>query len=284
MLCDRQAVAADEKLTETRAVKNYVALPIALAVTLALPLSLTGCDNAEKTTVADNPALATPVPEGMVRGTVLETMDSGGYTYVLVETDQDQRWAASQQTALSAGDVVQMGAGMPMTSFTSKTLDRTFDVLYFVDGLQNLSAPAATATQGAAAMPAGHPATGMPPGHPSVDTAGDTAAAETPVAALEPGQDIAWLHANRDSLSGQQVSLRGKVVKYNEGILGWNFIHLQDGSGDVADGSNDLTITSKATTVVGDTVVVTGTVILDKDFGAGYAFPTMIEDATIAAE
>jgi hypothetical protein len=73
-------------------------------------------------------------------------------------------------------------------------------------------------------------------------------------------------------------------VKYNEGILGWNFIHLQDGSGDVADGSNDMTITSKATTAVGETVVVTGTVILDKDFGAGYAFPTMIEDATIAAE
>jgi hypothetical protein len=264
--------------------KNYVALPLALAVTLGLLLVTAGCDKAEKTAVADNPALATPVPAGMVRGTVLETMDSGGYTYVLVETDQDQRWAAAQQAAVSVGDVVQMGTGMPMTGFTSKTLNRTFDVLYFVDGLQNLSAPAVAATQGAAALPEGHPATGMPPGHPSVDAAGGTAAADTSVAALEPGQDIAWLHANRDSLAGEQVSLRGTVVKYNEGILGWNFIHLQDGSGDVADGSNDLTITSKATTAVGETVVVTGTVILDKDFGAGYAFPTMIEGATIAAE
>lgn len=264
--------------------KNYVELPIAMVVTLGVLLVTAGCDISEESAVADNPALATPVPEGMVRGTVLETMDSGGYTYVLVDTDQDQRWAAAQQTAVSAGDVVQMGTGMPMTGFTSKTLDRTFDVLYFVDGLQNLSAPAAAATQGAAALPEGHPATGMPPGHPSVDAAGDAAAADTPVAALEPGQDIAWVHGNRDSLGGKQVSLRGKVVKYNEGILGWNFIHLQDGSGDVADGSNDLTITSKATTAVGETVVVTGTVILDKDFGAGYAFPTMIEDATIAAE
>jgi hypothetical protein len=176
-----------------------------------------------------------------------------------------------------------MGAGMPMADFTSKTLDRSFDVLYFIDGLQNLSAPAAAAPQ-AVALPEGHPTTGMPPGHPSVDSAGDAAATDTPVAALEPGQDIAWVYANKDKLAGQQVSLRGKVVKYNEGILGWNFIHLQDGSGDVADGSNDMTITSKATTAVGETVVVTGTVILDKDFGAGYAFPTMIEDATIAAE
>jgi hypothetical protein len=284
MLCDRQAVAADKKLTETRAVKNYVALPIALAVTLGPLLVTAGCDKSEKAAVADDPALATPVPEGMVRGTVLETMDSGGYTYVLVETDQDQRWAAAQQTDVSVGDVVQMGAGMPMADFTSKTLDRTFDVLYFIDGLQNLSEPAAAAAPGAAALPEGHPATGMPPGHPSVDTAGDTAAADTSVAALEPGQDIAWVYANKDSLAGQQVSLRGTVVKYNEGILGWNFIHLQDGSGDAADGSNDLTVTSNATTAVGETIVVTGTVILDKDFGAGYAFPTMIEDATIAAE
>jgi hypothetical protein len=265
-------------------VKNYVALPLTIAVTFGVLLVTGGCDNAEKAAVADNPALATPVPEGMVRGTVLETVDSGGYTYVLVDTGQDQRWAATQQTAVSVGDVVQMGAGMPMTSFTSKTLNRTFDVLYFVDGLKNLSAPTAAITPGAAALPEGHPATGMPPGHPSVDTAGDAAAVDTPVAALEPGQDIAWLHGNRDSLGGKRVSVRGKVVKYNEGILGWNFIHLQDGSGDVADGSNDLTITSKATTAVGETIVVTGIVILDKDFGAGYAFPTMIEDASIGTD
>jgi hypothetical protein len=214
-------------------VKNYVELPIAIVVTLGLLLVTAGCDMSEEAAVADNPALATPVPEGMVRGTVLETMDSGGYTYVLVDTNQDQRWAAAQQTAVSVGDVVQMGAGMPMADFTSKTLDRTFDVLYFIDGLQNLSAPAgaapqgvtampeghpATGTQGVTAMPEGHPATGMPPGHPSVGTAGGTAAADTPVAALEPGQDIAWVYANKDSLAGQQVSLRGKVVKYNEGI------------------------------------------------------------------
>ena len=278
---------------EIPGVKNYVALPVALAVTMGPLLVLTGCDTSDEAAVADNPALAAPVPEGMVRGTVLETMDSGGYTYVHIETDQDQRWAATQQTAVSVGDVVQMGTAMPMADFTSKTLGRTFDVVYFVDGLQNLSAPAgATATSAAAmpeghpatAMPPGHPATEMPPGHPSVDAAAGAPAADASVAALEPGQDIAWVHTNRDELAGQQVSLRGKVVKYNEGILGWNFIHLQDGSGDAGDGSNDLTITSKATTAVGETIVVTGNVILDKDFGAGYAFPVLVEDATIAAE
>ena len=264
--------------------KNYVALPVALAMTMGSLLVLTGCNPSEEAAVADNPALSAPVPEGMVRGTVLETMDSGGYTYVHIETDQDQRWAATQQTPVSVGDVVQMGTAMPMADFTSKTLGRTFDVVYFVDGLQNLSAPAGEAAQGAAALPEGHPATGMPPGHPAVDAAAEAPAADTTVAAVEPGRDIAWVHANRGELAGQQVSLRGKVVKYNEGILGWNFIHLQDGSGDAGTGSNDLTVTSKATTAVGETIVVTGNVILDKDFGAGYTFPVMVEDATIAAE
>jgi hypothetical protein len=101
---------------------------------------------------------------------------------------------------------------------------------------------------------------------------------------LEAGQNIAWVYANRDSLAGQSISLRGKVVKYNSNILGWNFLHIQDGSGDAADGSNDLTVTSKSATAVGDTVVVTGTIVLDKDFSAGYLFPVLMEDASLTSE
>jgi hypothetical protein len=74
------------------------------------------------------------------------------------------------------------------------------------------------------------------------------------------------------------------VVKYNDGILGWNFIHIQDGSGDAADGSNDLTVTSHDATAVGETVVLTGTIILNKDFGAGYSFPVLMEGASITKE
>jgi len=261
-------------------VKHSASSTAIYGIVLGLLAALAGCSDSGETPVAENPALAAPVPAGMMRGTVLETMNSGGYTYMLIDTGQDQRWAATQQTVVQAGDVVQMKDGMAMTGFTAKSLNRTFDIIYFVDGMQNLSASPAPA----AALPEGHPATSLPPGHPSTDGAADAAAADAAVAALEPGQDIAWIYANKDTLAGQSVSLRGKVVKYNEGILGWNFIHLQDGSGDAAAGGNDLTVTSKAQAAVGQTVVVTGTVILDKDFGAGYTFPVMIEDASIAAE
>lgn len=249
-------------------------------IVLGLLAALAGCSDPAEAPVAENPALAAPVPAGMMRGTVLETMNAGGYTYVLIDTGQDQRWAATQQTVVNAGDVVQMREGMAMTGFTAKSLNRTFDIIYFVDGMQNLSA----SPEPVAALPEGHPATSLPPGHPSTEGMADTAPADATVAALEPGQDIAYLYANKDALAGQKISLRGKVVKYNEGILGWNFIHLQDGSGDSAAGSNDLTVTSKAQAAVGQTVVVTGTVVLDKDFGAGYAFPVLVEDASVTAE
>ena len=233
---------------------------------------ISGCTKSDQDAapaVADNPALAAPVPDGMVRGPVVETMDAAGYTYVLLDLGEEQRWYAGPVTAVSMGDVVQTENGMSMGPFTSKALNRSFDDLYFVGTLGNLSAPT---------MPPGHPTT------PAQSDANQAAIVDVAVAALEDGQDIASVYANKDSLAGQQVSLRGTVVKYNAGILGWNFLHIQDGSGDVADGSNDLTVTSHAEAEVGQTVVVSGTIILDKDFGAGYSFPVMMEDASLTAE
>ena len=242
---------------------------------VALLLALSACTKSADTSVADNPALAAPIPEGMVRGRVLETMNSAGYTYVLIGTEEVQRWLAARETAVKVGDVVQAYEGMPMAQFESKTLNRTFDVIYFVDALHNLSAPVQPEASASTALPAGHPGT---------DVGSEAPAATVEVAELEPGQNIAYVYGNKDALADQQISLRGKVVKYNEGILGWNFIHIQDGSGDAADGSNDLTVTSKATTAVGETVILTGNIILDKDFGAGYQFPILMEDATLTSE
>jgi hypothetical protein len=255
-----------------KSITSRLALASIVAGTLLIQV---GCTDSAEETVADNPALTAPVPAGMVRGTVLETMDSGGYTYVLLETDQDTRWAATQRTAVDVGDIVQVDEGMSMADFTSNTLNRTFDVVYFTGALTNLSK---------VTMPAGHPETALPQGHPDTGGAAQPAAVEATVAPLESGQDIASVYANKDSLAGKQVSLRGKVVKYNEGILGQNFIHLQDGSGDAGSGTNDITVTSQAMTAVGDTIVVTGTIVLDKDFGAGYSFPVLLADASIAAK
>jgi hypothetical protein len=74
------------------------------------------------------------------------------------------------------------------------------------------------------------------------------------------------------------------VVKYNANILGSNFVHIRDGSGDAADGSNDLLFTTGAEVAVGETVVVSGNVVLDKDFGAGYSYPVLVENAVVRTD
>jgi len=226
----------------------------------------------------ENLAFATPVPEGMIRGTVLETMDAAGYTYVLLDTAEGQRWVAAQQTGVAVGDTVQTDQGMAMQDFTSQSLNRTFEVVYFSGALQNLSATT---------QPEGQPATALPPNHPktlAAPVAAGGVAVDSAVAAVEDGKDIAWAYANKDSLAGQPVSLRGKVVKYNANILGTNWLHIQDGSGSAADGSNDLVVTSTAEAAVGDTVIITGNIVLDKDFGAGYSYPVLVEDASLTVE
>ena len=83
------------------------------------------------------------------------------------------------------------------------------------------------------------------------------------------------LYQEKANLSGHHVQLRGKIVKVNNAILNRNFLHLRDGTG--KKGSNDLAITSQDTAEVGDEVVVT-----DKDFGAGYTYPILLEQASIS--
>jgi len=87
------------------------------------------------------------------------------------------------------------------------------------------------------------------------------------------------VNIEKAALSGQTVIIHGHVTKVNNGIMQRNFIHLEDGtgSGDTA----HLIVTSAETAKVGDNVVITGTVVLDTDFGFGYLYPLLVEKATI---
>lgn len=90
---------------------------------------------------------------------------------------------------------------------------------------------------------------------------------------------VAVLNQNKAALVGKTVSAKGKVVKVNNGIMNRNFIHVQDGTGDAS--SNNLIVTSKQTANVGDKVTISGVVAVNRDFGSGYSYPLLIEDASI---
>ena len=139
--------------------------------------------------------------------------------------------------------------------------------------------PAATTSAAPEAPAAGMPAA-MP--HPMPSTTAE-AVDLSGIARAEGGKTIAEVFAGKDQLAGQNVVVRGKVVKANANIMGKNWLHVRDGSG--SEGTNDLTVTTSGTMPnVGDTVVVTGPVALNKDFGMGYQYDVIIEDAAVTVE
>jgi hypothetical protein len=139
----------------------------------------------------------------------------------------------------------------------------------------------APATEAAAPAPESGAAATQP--HPMPSAA---ASAEVDLAGIERadgGKTVAELYAEKDQLAGQPVVVRGKVVKTNAMVMDTNWLHVRDGSGE--DGTNDLTVTTKAELPkVGDTVVVSGVVTVDKDFGMGYVYPVILENAEVKIE
>jgi len=256
-------------------IRNLVLITLAAALVAG-----SSCSN-EKGTGNGSPATAqapaaaetSPKPSagGTFAGKVVETMDAGAYTYVRVAAGGEEIWAASNRFAVAVGEQVVVPLDMPMENFHSDTLDRTFPVIYFAGAIVR---------EGELRPPS------MPAGHPPIAGAGSDHS-QAPVPAVEPaagGMTIAEIWAGKDRLAGSTVSVRGRVVRYNPGIMGTNWVHLQDGSGSPANGTHDLAVTTPATVRVGDVVTATGAVSVDQDFGAGYTYPVMIREAAVVAD
>ena len=236
------------------------------------------------TSAPANPAAA-PGAQAPVKyfvGNVLETMNAGGYTYVQVDSGKEKIWAAAPQFEAKVGEKVTVPEGMPMKNYESKTLNRKFDVVYFVGAIGKGDQPPAMA-----AAPAGG-ATGEQPqlpegAHPKLDPAQAAKDSKVSFAGIKKAdKNIGEVFAAQSSLGGKEVSVRGKVVKFSSQIMGKNWVHVQDGTGQA--GGNDLTVTTADNAKVGDTVLVTGKITLKKDFGMGYKYDLIIEDGKVKVE
>lgn len=105
----------------------------------------------------------------------------------------------------------------------------------------------------------------------------------TPFAGIKKAdQSVAEIFAGKDGFADTVVNVRGKVVKYNSQIMGKNWIHLQDGTG--SPGANDLMVTTADAAKLGDIVVVSGKISRNKDFGSGYKYDLILEDAKVLVE
>jgi hypothetical protein len=244
-------------------------------------LAVAGCSKPPAPTAAAAPA-PTPAPPAApaaagvtpaaeqavesVAGDVVETMDASTYTYLRVKTAKGDIWVATGKTPVKVGEKVTVALESEMRNFHSPSLNRDFPLIYFVTQIGRDGQPVPPA------MAVGHGMSGAASQAPAV------------VKAMAPpagGSSVADLWARRAALVGKTVTINGTVVKFNGGILGRNWLHVQDGSGKADDGTNDVCVTSDAVAKVGDVVTVTGKVAVDKDFGSGYAYKLMLEDAKI---
>jgi hypothetical protein len=205
-----------------------------------------------------------PANPGTLNGEIVETMNAAGYTYILLNTGFGKVWAAATETSIKVGQRVSLPAGELMTDFSSKTLNRTFDKIYFVSGIYPEGAMGKAADQG-------H---GMAGSNRTIVTDAHVQG----VAKAEGGYTVEEILTRSSELNGQKVKVRGRVVKFTAGIMGTNWMHIQDGT------PGDLAVTTDTLVAKGDLVMVEGILSVNKDFGAGYVYPAIIEKAMVTKE
>ena len=205
---------------------------------------------------------------------VNEVIQGDSYTYLNVKENMAERWVAVSKQDIDAGEVYYYDNALEMKNFHSKEIDRTFDVIYFVSEISKTPLAQAQSPMG-----------GMMPG-----MGGDMAAHSGRVSTEEHSEislekkaneiTIAQIFDKRTDYSGKEIEIRGVVVKINKSVMGKNWIHIQDGTSG-SDGNYDLTITSQDVAEVNDEVTFKGKITLEKDFGAGYFYDVIMEDAAL---
>jgi hypothetical protein len=195
----------------------------------------------------------------------LEVIQSSSYTYINAKENGSTYWLAVALMDASPGKTYHYSKAMEMNNFYSKDLDRTFDKIYFVSDISLSPIPAAgQKTAPSSASPHGD----MKPVSPKM---------EINIAPREGSITIAELYAEKEKYNNQRVKIVGEVTRYNPGIMNRNWVHIQDGTGE--GNAFDLTVTTLDHVSVGDQVVIEGILALDKDFGSGYFYPLIVEEA-----
>ena len=253
---------------------RIILLALLAAVAMAVQAEEPGASPAEQSATPEHAPPPTRIVSESLTGTVIETVNAAGYTYVHLDTGKEKVWAAAPEFVVEVGETVTISGPMPMRNHYSRTLDRTFELVYFVARVE---------VEGSERRPAEPPS-----GKPSWMQGGRGAAAkgvEVDLSGIEKaagGKTVEELYAGKADLAGQEIVVRGRVVKFNSGIMGKNWLHVRDGTG--APGSDDLTVTTDATVETGSTVLVRGRVAVARDFGSGYRYELIIEDAEITVE
>lgn len=213
----------------------------------------------------ENPARS-PSASAVVKGEVLEVKDVQSFTYLRLKTKDGETWAAVSKAPVRKGAEVTLENVMVVNNFESKSLKKVFPTILF---------GSLVGAKGNA------PGTGIPLSHSGIGKTLDAGDIHVPKASGANARTVAEIMTKGAELKDKPVLIRGKVVKVNSGIMGKNWIHLRDGSGSIANNTNDVLVTTMNQAKIGDVVTVKGIVHTDKDFGSGYFYKVLIEEATL---
>ena len=206
------------------------------------------------------------IQAGVHKVVVEEVLQTSRYTYLRVMEDGNEKWLAVPGMEAEKGQTYYYTEGMPMMEFESKELKRTFDEVLFLNGVsKNPEGNTNTLVQ--------EKVVEQHTGKPQLEKK------TVEVEHAEGGITIAELFADKEKYLDKKVKIRGLVTKYNEAIMNKNWVHLQDGTDH--EGSFDLTVTTEYPVVVGDTIIIEGKVALNKDFGYGYKYDVIVEEAVV---
>ena len=231
----------------------------------------------ESPTIPTSPEAASPHAQGdktlgqEISGKVSEVIQVSAYTYLHLEkSDEDELWVAVSKADVKEGQQVRVTRAERMENFSSKQLGRTFPVIYFGTLGSEASSPHAA-----------------PPGERSDrgSLADMVKVVPSDKAEGDRGYRISELFARREKLQGSKIRVRGTVVQVTMNVMGTNFVHIRDGSGNSEDQTHDLVLkVSDMPPEVGEPAVFEGILKAGVDLGAGYSYAVLIEEAAVIGE
>lgn len=202
---------------------------------------------------------------GVHKVIIAQVIQTTSYTYVLAEEAGKKQWIAVPKMDVSEGETYYYYGGIEMRDFQSKELGQTFESVLFLNGL--ITPETVEDSQPSLSM------------SNQMTKEVQAAKQEVNIDRAKDGLTIAELYSEKQKYNGKVVRIRGKVTKYNAGIMNRNWVHLQDGTGDVE--NFDLTVTTDEEVRVGEIITFEGIISLDKDFGAGYLYEVIMESGKL---
>ncbi len=194
---------------------------------------------------------------------VNEMSDGGNYTYINVNEDGKEYWMAIPNSDVKIGETYYYDGGLLMKNFESEHLNKTFEKIIFSEEIRQTEEPVKKEIKS------------------SYEHSNNVGSTITEVKIEQPkgGTALASIFSNKKSFSGKNVTVKGKVVKVNNGILEKNWVHIVDGT--QFETKKSLTVTTNELIKVGDTVTFKGSITLDKDFGYGYVYDILLEEGEL---